>query len=55
MKTLTATAIALSILAAPALAYGPTTDIPVLTYPTDTATVSTQNCAASDAKLTKCN
>lgn len=50
MKTLSSTLLAAFFLAGPAVAYGQVIDLPVLTFPTETSTISTQNC---DTDLTK--
>lgn len=54
MSRLAPALVALSLIAGPAAAFGPTLDMPSLTFPEDTGTVSTQGCVATEAGSAPC-
>lgn len=54
MKLLTPALLALTLIAGPAAAFGPTIDLPVLTFPDAAGTVSSQGCVPNQPDVTPC-
>ena len=54
MKRFSAALVALSLLSTPAMAYGTVITLPILEFPGDTGTVSSQGCEAPVSETAKC-
>lgn len=54
MKFLAPALLTLCLIAGPAAAFGPTVDLPILTYPDSAGTVSTQGCTPAQPDVTAC-
>ena len=54
MQRLAPALIVLSLIAGPAAAFGPTLDMPSLTFPDASGTVSTQGCVATERTAEPC-
>ena len=54
MKHIPAALVALSLLAGPAAAFGPTVDMPTLSFPGENGTLSSQGCVTTDKQPKPC-